>query len=158
MADVVDDDTIAMVQQLWLSSPTLTEILDRAPAADTAKSPRGQPLQLPYGTIACEHSPGRSQRYVNGTRKDVRRVVISVWGTHEQANAALQAMEATFHARLSAPGYTLVGYPSGAKFIKWWPVNNGRLVKETGSSAAKGGEDVWRATIEAEVTSVRSEP
>lgn len=152
--DVVDEDTLAAVQALWRSSPLLPALLDRAPAAEAARSPLGQPLSLPYGVLSCAPSP-KTVRYTKSMRKDVRKVTLTVWGTHEQAVAALKAMQDVFHARLGAPGWEHLVYQSGAKFVKWWPLNDGALEKEKGTAAAKAGEDVWRAIIEAEVTSVR---
>jgi hypothetical protein len=156
MVDAVDEDTLAALQALWLTSPSLPALLDRAPASGAAKSTRDQPLKLPYGLLTCEPSP-KTVRYIKSIRKDVRRCVLSIWGTHAQAKDALSAVLAIFHARLGAPNYPVITYPSGAKFVKLWPLNDGHLAKEEGASGARAGEDVWRATIEIEVTSVRQE-
>lgn len=151
----VDDDTLAALQARWRESPDLPAIADRAPGAGAAKSPRGQPLTLPYGLLACEFA--RSQKYSKSLRKDTRKVTLSVWGTYEQAVRALAAMQRQFHSRMGSPPHERLAYPSGARFVGWRATNDGQLKKEEGPAAAKGGEDVWRAWLEAEVTSARAE-
>jgi hypothetical protein len=153
--DDVDTDTLSAVKARWeTDTQSLPALLDRGLAAGPVKSPREQPLTLPYAQASCESVPGKSQRYVKGIRKDVRKVTLSVWGTHEQASAALQAILTLFNSRIVHPA---LPYPSGARLIKWWPLNDGTLTKEIGDAAQKAGEDVWQARVEAEVYSVRDE-
>lgn len=154
MADTVDQDTLEAVQSLWLTSQELPTLLDRSPAAGMARSPREQPLTLPYGVIKCEGVPGKTVRYVKAIRKDVRKVTLEVYGTHDQTQAALTAMLALFNSQLGAPNRPTLVFPSGVKFIKWWPTNDGSHAKDKDT---RGGEDVWKASVEGEVYSTRSE-
>lgn len=156
MADAIDDDTLRAAQALWRSdTQELPALLAEPPGAGKLKSPRERPLPLPYAAMSCEALPARTQRYTGGVRIDARKLRVEVWGTKEQATQALAAVLALFDSRLGATdGRTLV-YPSGARFHKWWPLNDGELRQE---DAARHGLDVWKAVVEGEVHSVRGEP
>lgn len=154
--DVVDNDTLEAMALLWKTdTAALPALFKEQPGGGLVKSPRARPTELPYGTLACE-ATGKFQRYPSGTRKDVRKVTISMWGTKEQMVLALRAALGIFNSRMGAPGTPGLTYPSGARFIKWWPLDDGSLAQEA-DGKTKGGQDVWRAQITAEVTSVRSE-
>ncbi len=158
MSTAVDDDTLAAVRLLWAATAALPALTDRAIVAGAVRSPREQPLPLPYAHAACENLPGKGMHYVKAIRKDVRKVTLTVWGTYAQCRLALPLMLGTFNLRMGGPeGLPGLAYPSGARFIKWWPVDDGSLAQEQGEGAQKAGEDVWLARVTAEVYSVRQE-
>lgn len=153
--DAVDDDTLQAVLKLWAADTSaLPGLFAHPPRAGRLKSTRGEPATLPYAQIECEALPGKTVRYVKAIRKDCRKVTITMRGTRTQAVAALAAALALFNARLGAEGGRSLEYPSGARFIKWWPTNDGALKQE---DEVREGQDVWAAVIEAEVYSVRAE-
>lgn len=154
MADPVDDDVLAAVRALWQTDgQTLPALVDRPPGAGALRSTRDQPLPLPYAHLACESVQGKHQRYPKGIRKDCRKVTVTVYGTYDQARDALAAVLDLFSSRLGYNGRTLA-FPSGAKFVKWWPLDNGTIVKD---EAVREGLQVWRGACEGEVYSVRTE-
>jgi hypothetical protein len=155
--DNVDDDTLQAVQNLWLATPALVAVAARAPQVGDLKSTRDNPQTLPYVQAKCEAVPGKTTRYPKAIRKEVRKVTLTVWATYEQVKAALPAVLGTFNARLSAPGRPTLTYPSGARFIKWWPLSDGTMMREEGDAAIRQGQEIWKAVVEAEVTSTRSE-
>ncbi len=158
MSSAVDDDTLAAARLLWAATPELPALTDRAIAAGALRSPREQPLPLPYAHAACEAIPGKATHYVKGQRKDVRKVTLTVWGTYAQCSAALPLMLGVFNLRMGGPeGLPGLTYPSGARFLKWWPTDDGSLAQEQGEGAQKAGQDVWYARVTAEVYSVRQE-
>jgi hypothetical protein len=154
VADAVDSDTLAAARKLWQGVAELPALLDRPPAAGHLKSPREQPLPLPYGHVASEGVPGKTTHYPKGIRKEARKVTLTVWGTHEQCEAALAALLGAFNARMTLEGRPKLEFPSGARLIKWWPLNDGALARE---DAQKAGQDVWKCVVEGEAHSVRSE-
>lgn len=155
MADAVDDDTLQAVLALWAQdTETLPALFARPPQAGPLKSTADAPQTLPYASVTSEAVPGKTVRYINGTRKEARKVTIAAWGTREQAVAALAAILSVFHSRLGAPGQRTLEFPGGAYFIKWWPTNDGTLTRE---ETQREGQDVWKAAVEAEVYTTRAE-
>lgn len=152
MADPVDDDTLAAVLALWKATPALAGLLDRLPETGRLKAPAESPRKLPYGQLACEK--GRdAQRYAGtASHKDYRKVTITLYGTREQAVDGLAKVLATFSSQLGGVNQPTLAFPSGAKFICWWPLNDGRLEQD---ETTRQGLDVWRAVVEGEIRSVR---
>lgn len=158
MADAVDNDVYEAAVALWHSDQSgLPALFAEAPGAGRPKSPRERPLSLPYGTMTVIPQPGKTEFYTGTIRKDVRLLKIEAWGSKAQAVAALKAMLAVFNNQLGsgAAGQRTMVFPSGARFIKFWPTNSGELKQEEGPAAERQGVDLWKATVEGEVYSVR---
>lgn len=105
------------------------------------------PQELPYAQVACE--PAGAERFTGGSRIDRRKVTITVRGTKGQVTQALAAVLAVFNET------TTLAYPSEARFLLWWPLDDGKLEQDEGTHQ---GEDIWKGTVTAEVKSVRRRP
>jgi hypothetical protein len=145
----VDTDILRGVLALWDS-------LDALKATPLKHPPRTgrlvAPDTLPNVHLASEFS--KDERGV-GYRKDRRKVTITIRGLHDDVSVILARTLNIFNASLGLPGFSTLIFPSGAKFIKWWPLNSGTLAKQ--EEAEKDGQDVWIGVIEAEVTTARAE-
>lgn len=147
----VDDDVEKAVVALWISTPALASLFAHAPRSGRIHSTKTAPQSLPYAQVASEHS--KSERGF-GYCLDRRKVTLTMRGTRAQAVQAMGQALGVFNARLgypdgSSPTLTM---PSKARFIKWWPLNEGTTKQE---ETQVQGVEVWAAVIEGEVTTVR---
>jgi hypothetical protein len=152
--DVIDDDTLQAVEAAWATSQALAKLFPRAPQSGRLKSTKATPQKLPYAQLACESVPGKLVKYTRAVRKDVRLVTITIYGLKADVVAGLFAALDVFNSDMGRPGTgpAPLVYPSGANFIKWWPLNEGDLEPDP---TTLQGQDVWRGIIRAEVTSSR---
>lgn len=118
----------------------LPELID-APKAGRLKSPQ----RMPYASIACEYLR-RQSAGTSGAWHDVRKVTIQIRGLKADVVTAAGAVRAVFNEQ------TTLVYPSGARFLRWWPQEDVKLYEDP---ATKDGQDIWVAELEAEVWSVR---
>ena len=152
MADAVDDDTLAAVLARWLADPALSVLFASPPEVGALKSPSGLPLPLPYARLACEFW-SRDSAGTAGVFHDYRRVVVEAWAARADSVRVLAALMTAFNRDtvLSLPSTDPgTGLP---RFVRWWPVNHGSLDEEEDPAR---GRDVWRATVEGRVWSVRA--
>jgi hypothetical protein len=122
--------------------PSLPALCDEPPQSGRLKSPQA----MPYAHIACE----LLRREATGTRRtwhDVRKVTITVRGLKADVVRALATIQTVFNTE------TVLAYPSGSRFLRWWPTGSPKLVQD---EATKDGQDVWQGILEAEVWSVRT--
>lgn len=149
MADVIDDDTCAAVLAAWQADATLPGLFARPPGRERLKA--GQQGSLPpgspalYARLECRHLRSASAGTA-GAWHDHRKVTLTAYGVESAVNAAVQAMLNAFNSR------TVLVYPSGARFIRWWPTTGGELKID---EKARQGQDVWQGVVEADVWSVR---
>lgn len=142
MADVIDNDTLEAVREAWLANAGLPALFNEPPQAGILRSPQSLPYAHLQSTLSRRHLIG-----TGGSFDDYRRVTITVRGLKHQVVAALGQVNS--HFNLS----TVLAYPSGARFLRWWPDGDSRLEQDR---EAKDGRDIWTGTVEAEVWSVRS--
>jgi hypothetical protein len=146
-AVVIDDDTLRAVRALWEADDVqLPQLFTDLPKSGRLKG--GTPM--PYAVIACELEGRELAGVKHGAPRvwlDRRKVKITVYGKKPDALQGAQLVLAVFNLN------TQLVYPSGERFIKWWPSNQVHLEQD---STVKAGDDVWKATVEAVVTSVRS--
>lgn len=140
--DVVDDDTLQAVQAIWKGATgTLPQLVTQGPKWGRLKSPE----TLPYAQVNSE----LARRELSGTAggwMDHRKVTLKVWGQKADVVTVQGILVALFHRR------TRLVYPSGARFIRWWPDSGATLTQDP---ATKDGRDVWISTMVADVWSVR---
>lgn len=149
MAVDIDDDTLQAVRNCWMLDNTLPTLVTEPPKAGRLKS--GQ--SGTYAQIVCEFE-SRDSAGTGGAWHDYRKVTVKVWGTKANATAALAAINARFNLRLGTDDGEPFSYPSGARFIRWWPLDGGRLEEDP---ATKAGEDVWIGSCSGKVWSIRLE-
>ncbi len=157
MSDVVDDDTEQAVCALWATSGPLVTLLGN-PVTGRLKSTPDRPLVPPYASLACAATPG-AQRYTGGVRIDRRKVTITLYGVRADVVTGLALALGLLNDQLGrpatakAPAVVGLGYPSGARFVRWLPLDDGEITQDPDTAR---GMDLWRGTVTAEVRSVRA--
>lgn len=150
MADVVDDDTAQAVLALWKTDTVhLPALFDSPPTWGRLKPPRRMPyaqlaVELVRRQIAGAAVPGGAVPYY-----DTRKVTLTCRGLESAMRSAAGWLRDLFGS------LTVLAYPAGSRatFHKWWPTGDVKLAQDP---ATKSGLDVWTATLEAEVTSIRT--
>lgn len=163
MADAVDADTLAAVRNLWLSDALgLGQLFPQPPATGALKATDPGADYARSGPRACLDStqgPRPNERFATAAgvfcRNDYRKVTMACYGTRGQVENALSLILTLFNRALGAPGYRTLTMPSGARFVRWWPLNDGTIKQDESS---KAGRDVWQGIIEGEIWTVRTEP
>lgn len=164
MADAIDDDTLAAVVALWQSplwpASRALNVFIAQPRTGRLKSTQpGQDVQTagPYAVLDCR----LARRELAGADKDgaapwndYRTVTITVYGVRADAVKGVGLVLALFGRLVGTPRQPDFSYPSGARFIRWWPQGDARIEED---QDAKAGKDVWKGTIEAEVWSIRQQ-
>lgn len=161
MADVIDDDTEQAILKLWQrDAANLSSVVKQPPQTGRLKSPTAKPLPSPYAQIESKfESHELFAGPAGGGRKDRRRVTITIRGLRADVVKAAALVFAIFNKNLGLgdpkvnPAAFTLEYPSGARFISWWPITPGEITEDKDT---KAGQDVWVATIIGRVTSVRS--
>lgn len=144
---VVDNDTLEAVKARWLQDQTQLPALFTQPVrAGRLKSAPDRQLQRPYAQ-ASSVLLRREKSGTSGHWHDHRRVTIKVWGVKADVVNALDVLQGIFNVDLT------LAYPSGARFVRWWPDGDARLYQD---ETTKDGEDIWVGEIGADVWSVRS--
>lgn len=149
--ELVDDDTLAAVVKLWTDDPykLLASVFKQPAQAGELKA--GQ--QSPYAQLQCE--PGKaSERMTGGVRHDYRKVTISVEGSKPDVVSGASAVLGTFNLKLGSPGAPALTYPSAARFMQCWPLNDGKMED---TKTKKDGVDWWKATVELQIWSIRTD-
>lgn len=123
----------ATLPQLFSAPPTWGRVPDRR-------------LQMPYAAVESKLDR-RDSTGTAGAWHDHRKVTIRVYGLKADVVTALKALTAVFNVR------TVLTYPSGARFMRWWPTGGPKIEEDPDRRA---GEDVWIGTIEADVWSIRT--
>lgn len=143
--DVVDTDTTAAVIALWQSAggASLPELGTQPPQWGRLKSP----APFIHAQVACE----LARREAAGTGRptpwfDHRKVSIKVWGLQPDVKAIQGILVGIFNHQ------TVLVYPSGARFFRWWP-DGGSVLKQ--DDATKFGKDVWVSETVADIVSIR---
>lgn len=136
----IDDDTLQAAVALWKRTPALQGEIGELRAGDLQGD-----LPARYAAVQCTKGKD-SQRMTGGAYHDYRQVEISVYGRKADASAGLKAVLAVFN-RLCT-----LDLPSGARFVQWWPLNDGELVREGGR---RKGEEMWRGVVKGQVWTVR---
>ncbi len=149
---VIDEDTERAVLLLWQQdTANLPTVFRQLPQTGRLKSPVSLPLVQPTAQIESVYS--KSERGT-GYIKDRRKVTITVRGSRADVVKGMAFVLQIFNAALGGPkqfGQWI--YPSGARFVRWWPLNDGELREEP---TTKDGLDVWSGIVLGEVTSVRT--
>lgn len=136
----IDDDTQAAVRSLWLATPELQDGIGELFGGDVPEQ-----LTARYALVECAKGKD-NQRMTGGVYYDFRNVTLTVFGPKPVASAALAAVLTVFNRA------TTLTLPSGARFVRWWPLNDGALSMEKGR---RRGEEMWRGVVKGEVWSVR---
>lgn len=157
--EAIDDDTEAAAIALWESAVQLSSLFASPPRTGRLKSTApGQDVQTsgPYVVLDSK----LLKRDLIGADKDglaywndYREVTMTVYGLRADVVKGIGLILAVFNRKLGAPGLQSLSYPSGARFMRWWPVGNAVIEED---KDAKAGKDVWKGTIKAEVWSVRA--
>lgn len=146
MQDVIDDDTAAAIRTLWQSDlAKLPALVKTAPQYGRLKAPQA----MPYVQLSCESANSSKPDMVNnvtGAISDRRKATIKIWAIKADAVQAIKYAGNLFNRD------TVLVYPSGARFMRWWPTTMGKLEQD---DTVKSAQDVWIASIEAEVWSIR---
>lgn len=141
--EVIDEDTLEAVRLLWEDDAVqLPALFTQGPMTGRLKTPQA----MPYAQIACEPDH-RDLAGTLGAWHDWRKVTITIYGVKADVVAAGRAVLAVFNNR------TVLTYPSGARFIRWLPEGELKLVQDPDT---KSGLDVWQGIISARVWSVRT--
>lgn len=140
MAVDIDNDTLAAVKAKYDGTPALVTLTGPL-RAGRLKS--GQPDL--YAHQSCEIA-SRELFGTDGVWSDHRKVTITIVGTKTRASAALAAVLGVFNLN------TTLVFPSGATFLRLWPTDGGKLVEDEDT---RRGEDIWNASTEFDVWSVR---
>jgi hypothetical protein len=141
MATCVDNDTLEAVAARWKQVPdTLPALFKQPPATGRLHGTQSSP----YAQVTSEFSKHDSAG-TGGAWHDWRKVTITVRGLKDDVRRGVEAVLEIFDDR------TTLVYPSGARFIRWWPQGD-RLEQE---ETTKDGQDVWMGVVEGEVWSVR---
>jgi len=168
-----DRDTADAVINLWKAAPSLSVLFPLPPTWDTVRKTDSKAvIAMPYATL--EITKGKdNQRITGGVYYDYRNVTIKIAGSMAPLAPAVQAQAglpvgpisviaaaklavlSMFNLKLGIPGqpYTLT-MPSGARFCRWWPQNDGDIARDP---TAKAGQDIWVANVKGEVWSVRTD-
>ena len=156
--DLADDDTLAAVIALWRADMQLPQLFRQPP--QTGRLPSTDPgadvmARGPYAVLDCQldsrklaFADPKAAAYWN----DYRLVTVTIYGTRADVVQAAGAVLAVFNRKLGAPGQKTLKYPSGARFIRWEPVNQVHLEEDKDT---KAGRNVWKAVVQAKVWSVR---
>lgn len=164
LAEVIDDDTEKAIVALWLQQPTWTAVFPNPPRTGRQKSVNpGQDIENPgSGPYVVLDSKLLRRELIGGDSQglsaweDHRDVTMTVYGTRAQVVTGLGLILGIFNRGLwpsNVPGKPTLIYPSGARFIRWWPVGNAVIEEDKDS---KAGKDIWKGTIRADVWSVRA--
>ena len=161
MADVVDDDTTAAVIAAWRADAGGLDALS-PPVSGRVKSTQGGADMQAKGTytvVECVQGPRPNERFITGpgtqVRNDYRKVTLTVRGVRADVVAAVGLILALFNRTLGAPKRPTLTYPSGARFVRWWPLGDGEISEDKDT---KAGKDVWQGVVSGEVWSIRTEP
>ncbi len=144
----VDDDSLRAVELLWGSDVvTLPSLF----AGGLQTGRLASPQALPYAQLACR----LERRELSGTAgawHDYRRLSVTVRGLEQQVVDGCSAVMALLNLQ------TTLTYPSGARFIRWWPDGEVKLQEVQGSpeETTYQGQPIWQGEIEAIVWSVRT--
>ena len=161
MAVDIDSDTLAAVVTLWTTDATLPGLFKEPIRSGRIKAPQATggvygDREFPYAQATCE----LDRRELSGTGGawfDYRKVTLRAWGKKDQASAALAAMLARFNLGLpstaDAAGRATIVFPSGERFIQFWPLDGGTIAED---KDVKAGFDVWVATVTGRVWSIRA--
>lgn len=148
----IDDDTLAAVVELWDTSEALAALFSAGLQAGRLHSPRAEPLPVPNAQVMCEFA---REDLAYTYRMDRRKVTLTMRGVKAQVVEGVSAALALFNRDMGnpvVPASPPLVYPSGARFVRWWPLDSGKLEQE---ETALKGQDVWRGVVSGEVTSVR---
>jgi hypothetical protein len=155
MPDVVDDDTVQAVLALWATDREhLPTVFAEPPRWGRLRSLGQVPKAsrtLPYAQVNCELLR-RECAGTAGAWHDHRLVTLTLWGLKDQATEGLAFVKAVFNQRC------VLVYPSTdaatgiPRFIRWWPDKGDALKLD---KDVKDAEDVWMATLSADVWSIR---
>lgn len=159
-ADVIDDDTLAATVALWQATPALMQVFASPPRTGRQKSTQpGQDIEA-SGLYAVLDSK-LLRRELTGSDKagaapwfDYRSVTITIYGVRADVVQGVSLVLAAFDRQLGVPGKATLSYPSGARFMRWWPIGNAVIEEDKDS---KAGKDVWKGVIQAEVWSIRAQ-
>ena len=159
--EVVDDDTEAAIVALWGQTQALTKAFPNLPRTGRLKKDAGQSIPTPYAQLDCKQGPKPNERMTGGVRHDYREVTITIRGTRAEVVAGTSAVLGVFNRKLGDPNYpaanglpVVLTFPSGARFIQWWPLNDGAIEEEV---ETKAGKDVWKGIVRGQVWSVRTD-
>lgn len=147
-AAAIDDDTLRAVRLIWMADPILLPVLFTEPIrAGRLKSTPDRVLKMPYAQATSELLR-RESAGTGGAWHDHRKVTIKVWGLKDDVVSAIAVLTGIFNL------FTTLVYPSGARFIRWWPDGDAKLYQD---EATKDGQDVWVGEIVGDVWSIRSQ-
>jgi hypothetical protein len=139
----IDDDTRQAVLTLWLATPSLMSLLPSQPFTGRAPSPQPQFYCYIGSQLAKREAINNKRAWF-----DWRKVWFTVYGLEEQVRAVVVGIKAVFNTT------TVLSYPSGAVFFRWWPQDSDKIEQDP---ERKAGEDVWKGTVEALLQSTRIE-
>lgn len=156
----VDDDTEQAILLLWELSVQFSELFSQLPRTGRQKPTAPGADVGAVGPYAIIDSRLLRTELIAADSlgsygwNDYRTVTITVYGLRKDVVEGVALILAVFNRRLGAPGKPALSYPSGARFVRWWPVGNAVIEEDKDT---KAGKDVWKGTIRAEVWSVRDE-
>jgi hypothetical protein len=147
-AACIDDDTLRAVKALWGEEALLLPALFTEPIrAGRLKSTPDRLLDMPYAQASSELL-NREKSGTSGHWHDHRKVTIRVWGLKDDVVEAIAILTGIFNVD------TTLTYPSGARFIRWWPDGDAKFYQD---ETTRDGQDVWVGEIAGNVWSVRSQ-
>lgn len=143
----IDDDVQQAVVSLWQNTGQLFLLTGPLKAG---RLPAGQ--KSTYAAVSVVKGKA-SERMTGDTYHDYRNVKLEVRGTKADVSKAIGLMLDTFNLGLGDPTKSkTLTMPSGARFIRWWPLDDGSKVLE---ETQKSGNEIWRGTVSGEVWTVR---
>lgn len=148
MAVDINDDVQAALVARWDATEDLVAV------AGTLKAGRlPSPQPAVYAHVLVEK--GRdNERMTGGIYHDYRNVTLTVRGKKASVVSAMAIALGVFNNRLGVAGQATLTMPSGARFIRFRPLNDGdKRLEET----QKDGEEIWAGSIRAEIWSVRED-
>ncbi len=141
IGEYIDAETVEAIRNLWNMQASLPQLFDRP-----LQSGRLKPGQASTYAVCSSELDHAESAGTGGAWHDYRRVKIKVYGVLGDVVTAIRAINAIFTQD------TVLTYPSGDRFMRWWPAGSDKLEQDP---ATKGGQDIWIGTVEATVWSIR---
>lgn len=146
----IEDDVQTAIRNFWKADPDLVAI---NPELKAGELPSPQPST--YAHVKVEK--GRTnERQTGGAFKDYRNVTLTVRGLKDAVTAAVATMLNKFNLNLmptSLAATPTLTMPSGAPFVRWWPINDGAKKVDKDH---KSGNEIWEGQVIGEVYTVRT--
>jgi hypothetical protein len=153
-----DEDLAQAIVAAWKADKVLPGLFAELPAQKLKKDPAAPRTskKMPYAEFEIKKGK-ENERLTGGAYHDFRDVTITLVGIKADVQAAKVVVLNVFGLALmptgTPPPAPTLTMPSGARFVRWWPKNDGDIEPDPSS---KEGQDIWRVVVKGEVWTVRT--